>query len=490
MTSLTELDRAKMIRFLRQNGAYPPSPRLPISPTPLQRELFPLQKKILDSSSKRKALLCGRRFSKTYLLSVALISSALSNPNSTNLFIAITKAHAKRLIWKQLQDFNEQFGLQGISKSSFVDLSIEFPNGSKIILSGCKYKGDAETFRGDKYSFIAIDEAGSDEFIDHLEYLVEEVLDPSLQDTNGELWLAGTPNSFSEGYFYDITNTGDNKGFEVFRGTVLDNPKFPRWSSRKDWKVEAARWWKEYKKGKGWKDDNPILQREWLALWPASSSRLVLPVSLINISPTTPSNLDYYVGIDTGYVDNFAISVIGTTPDSPICYIVETYQEAKLGYSQVLGKVREIYEKYNPVLMVCDPADAGRHIVEELAIDYQLPIQAAEKHDRVSFIDYFADGFRTGRVQIVEHLTELTEELKAIKWKDKRKGTFVRPKDGHHDLFDATFYAWRHCPSRRWEPEEKEAPRVTDADYYDGGGYERDLVEQIKRERDEDDYDW
>ena len=40
-----------------------------------------------------------------------------------------------------------------------------------------------------------------------------------------------------------------------FHWTVLDNPMFPRWAGKSNWRELAAEWWADKIKREGWADD-------------------------------------------------------------------------------------------------------------------------------------------------------------------------------------------------------------------------------------------
>src|SRR5271165_7071974 len=68
---------------------------------------------ILDKN-KLKTAVCGRRAGKTHACAVYLLYTALSRAGSTSVYITLTRANAKRIIWPTLIELNYQYKLAGI----------------------------------------------------------------------------------------------------------------------------------------------------------------------------------------------------------------------------------------------------------------------------------------------------------------------------------------------------------------------------------------
>ena len=82
------------------------------------------------------------------------------------------------------------------------DLTVKLPNGSSIVLGGAQDKDEVDKWRGPKYSLCVIDE-GQSMRSSILSTLIEDVLEPATLDLDGSIWMFGTPNASSSGYFYN-----------------------------------------------------------------------------------------------------------------------------------------------------------------------------------------------------------------------------------------------------------------------------------------------
>jgi hypothetical protein len=228
--------------------------------------LFDKQKAFLSDKSKRKAAICSRRAGKSHSVAVDLIQSLMEPAEGDCAYIGLTRGTAKKVLFNLVLRFNEKFFL-GL-EANRADLTFTNPaNGNTLYITGANTEDDAEKLRGLKLKKVVLDEVAS--FRMHLNYLIEEVLEPTLIDLNGELILIGTPSANpGENYFFKVT-TGLEGGWSVHKWTLLDNPFIPH----------AASWLKDYKLRKRWADDNPILLREWQGEWTIDLSSLVYKYS-------------------------------------------------------------------------------------------------------------------------------------------------------------------------------------------------------------------
>ncbi len=167
-------------------------------PTSLIASLFTQQKAFVLSPSKAKIAQCTRRAGKTEAASVCLLLAAAATPNSTALYLALTRKSAKNLLWPKLKKLKAQYNIPLDFNES--DLTATLPNGSKIMLYGADQENVVERLRGDAYCICVIDEAAS--FGEHLDYVIEDVIEPALLDYNGGLIMVGSPGPTLTGPFY------------------------------------------------------------------------------------------------------------------------------------------------------------------------------------------------------------------------------------------------------------------------------------------------
>src|SRR5690606_5247792 len=244
-------------------------------------------------------------------------------PKTTSLFLGLTRLRAKELCWGPLKEAAEDAGIQLEFNDSDL-IATNRATGSRVLLGGCDNKKEADKYRGSKYHLVCIDEAAF--YGDHLEYLIEEVLSPALLDYAGTLVLASTPNRTATGYFFDITDGGKGEQWQTWKWTVKDNPKLPLWDGDPNWKDQVEELLEFERKLKGWDEDTPAYRREFLAEWVRDGESQVLDFTdenLVDMNQISAMDLQYIIGVDSGYVDAMAIVVGGFSRRDGVLYIVE-----------------------------------------------------------------------------------------------------------------------------------------------------------------------
>jgi hypothetical protein len=163
------------------------------------------QQVILDSSARFKVVMCGRRFGKSELSQIEIISHALRGYNVA--YITPTYKLAKTFFEKltQVIPFDN-------NKS---DLIITFPTkGTVEFFTGERL----DNLRGRKFHFVVIDEAS---FIPNLEDGWLNSIRPTLTDYKGRALFVSTPKG--KNYFYSLFMKG-GEDWQSFKFTTYDNP--------------------------------------------------------------------------------------------------------------------------------------------------------------------------------------------------------------------------------------------------------------------------
>ena len=402
------------------------------------KHLFGLQRDFISDPSKLKAALCGRRAGKTYAICYYLIQEAFRAPESICAYIGLSRISAKRLMWAALKRANRQFKLN--MRFNNAELIVTLPNHSQIFLAGANDEGDIDKLRGSAYRLVALDECAS--FGPHIDTLVEEVIEPALLDYDGTLALIGTPNAACRGLFYKAT-TDKNYGYSLHHWTVLNNPHIPK----------ARSWLDERMLKHGWDEDNPIYLREWLGRWVRSDDSLVYKYggsrNSYDVLPTSEYDFNYILGLDLGFEDATAFVVCAYAEDRPELYVVEAYKQSHMIPSQIAAKIQEYHAAYKIDITVADTGGLGKSIVEEFRHRYGLPVRAAEKSKKGSYIEMMNSDFQRGLIKVSPH-SPIVDEWQLLQWKDDRKKEDPR-YDNH--LADACLYAWRESRHYRYAGE-------------------------------------
>jgi hypothetical protein len=166
------------------------------------------QQKILDSDARFRVVMCGRRFGKSELSQIEIISSALMG-NSV-AYITPTYQLAKTFFAKLIKIIPFE--------NNKSDLIINFPNEGSVQF----YTGERlDSLRGRKFHLVVIDEAS---YIPNLEDGWLNSIRPTLTDYKGRAIFLSTPKG--KNYFYSLYLKGleSESDWQSFKFTTYDNP--------------------------------------------------------------------------------------------------------------------------------------------------------------------------------------------------------------------------------------------------------------------------
>ncbi len=402
------------------------------------RGAFRQQVEFIKDEAKLKALWCTRRSAKSYTAGLYLVHESLENPGCNVLFIALTRASAKGIIWKDvLHEINEQSDLGMVPNQA--DLTMTLPNGSVIAVTGVDAdESEMRKLLGRKYRLVCIDEASM--YTVDVRNLVYGVLGPAVVDNGGTICLMGTSSDFPRGLFYDIT-TGAEPGWKLFQWTAHDNPHVAKnWQKALD---DIAR-------------DRPLYMqtpqyKQWfLNHWAIDDDKLVYRFGIDrNIGrelPKLPNDgWAYVLGVDLGWEDDNAFVLTAYHVNDPKLYVLNSYARKKMEFDAVAAKIQEYMRgEFPPHKVVID--GANKQGVESMRARSNIPFEYADKQDKVSFIEICNSDLVQGKVVMLPDARQLWEEMAALVWvTDVDK---IRlPKKEHPNLpnhrCDAFLYAWR-----------------------------------------------
>ena len=398
---------------------------------------FKEQLDFIEDPSRFKTAVCSRRAGKTISCAVHLLSHAKSNADRTCLYITLDRKNAKRIIWRDICKINKEyrFGF----KTNDTELTLAHPNGSVIYISGAKDKSEIEKFRGLAISLVYIDESQS--FRTYIEELVDDVLGAALFDYNGTLCLIGTPGMVPTGYFHKCATSPE---WSHHQWTMFNNPHLERKSGKPVMSLVE-----EDMKRMGVDINHPKIQRECFGRWAIDTESMVLHYTASknhydNINPAGKWN--YVIGVDIGYDDADAISVIGWREHTPKAYLLEEVVVKKQGITELAYQIQQLYDRYSPMKIVMDTGGLGKKIGEELTRRYALPIAAAEKSRKYEYLELLDDALRTSNF-MAKSDSAFAQDCSLTEWnlEKKRQGILEISDKYHSDIIDSVLYAYREA---------------------------------------------
>lgn len=399
---------------------------------------FPEQVAFIRDPARYKTAVCSRRAGKTVGCAADLIDTAINFPDSVELYITLKRSNAKKLIWPELLKINREFNLGGVTNVQ--DLSLTFPNGSVVYLSGAKDASEIENFRGMALKKVYVDEAQA--FRSYIEDLIDDILSKALFDYNGTLCLTGTPGPIEAGYYYKASQS---KKWAHHFWTMFQNPWLEKKSGRKVMELIQ-----EDMDRMGVTIEHPKIQRECFGKWVTDTESLILHYdpekNHFDVLPQGTWN--YILGIDLGFDDSDALAVLAWCENSPKTYLVDEVVEPKQGITELVQHIERLRKKYDISKMVIDTGGLGKKIAEELIRRHQIPVTAADKVRKMENLALLDDMLRRGDFMARKDSKFAEDTFLMEKDQDKSSPErFVVSDSYHSDIIDAVLYSARESPA-------------------------------------------
>lgn len=416
--------------------------------------LFEKQLNFVKDPSPNKVAVCSRRAGKTKACAADLISTAREFEGVVCLYITLSRANAKKIIWRELKKINKDYKLKGEINES--ELSIYFPDKDSIIYcSGAKDISEIEKFRGLAVKLVYIDEGQS--FRAYIRQLIDDVLSPALIDYAGTLCLTGTPGPVPTGYFYECSHSGM---WTKHSWTFFDNPFLAEKS-----KLSHQQMLDRELKRRGVSADDPSIQREWFGKWVLDSDSLLLhynkDINHYIELPPLPFNkkYNYIMGVDLGFHDADAIAVLAWSELSKETYLVEELVTNKQGISELVQQIQLLLRRYDASKIVMDEGGLGKKIAEEIRRQHHIPVQGADKKLKMQNVAFLNDALRTGRFKAKSGNMFAQDSFLVEIDRDKSKPDKIVVSERYHsDIIDAVLYAFKESPAFTFQEKQKGPP--------------------------------
>ena len=410
----------------------------------LSQFLFDKQLAFVEDPAPFKVAVCSRRSGKTISCAAHMIHTCMNTPNITCLYITLSRNNAKKIIWKELLNINEKFKLSGSTDET--ELSMTFPNGSMLYLSGAKDKSEIEKFRGLSLKLCYIDECQS--FKEYIKDLIDDIIGPALIDYAGSLCLIGTPGPVPSGYFHDCAVKNDV--WAKYSWTFWDNPHIEIKSGKPHQEILD----RELKR-RGVSISDPSIQREWFGKWVLDLNSLLIQYNKnINNFDTLKSHIkyNYILGIDIGFKDADALCILAWSESDINTYLVEELITTKQGITELVEQAQILMKKYDVYKIVMDMGGLGKKIGEEMIKRHHIPVEAAEKSRKIENIALLNDALRRGHLKAKPDSRFAQDSFLVEIDRDKSTPERIKVSDRFHsDIIDAVLYAFKLSPAYAYE---------------------------------------
>lgn len=468
--------------------------------------LMPVQAVLEADRSDRLAVRSPRQTGKSTGIMLVVAIRSFETPLSEWVVICITRKSAKSIYWEPLKRLNEQLEL-GIEFHN-QDLEAKFPNGSIIRFMGADNISEIEKLRGYRLNGVVIDESKSYPVL-LLDELVFEVLEPALMAKSGQLILIGTPGDSLRGTFYLATcdtpvlfpgpdGVTPERQSNCLHGTVPVYPakwSFHRWTLPdnttvfKDGKGGHYTMWdkaQEVMRQNGWTRQTPQAAREYFGDWvPADDKRVYRYRPALHDYdprpdansvkrhvrwglPDLPGEWKTVISVDLGTRDGTGVVVWGWNVHTDQLW--ELYSDKRkaqegerLPIRAIAEWYRELEAQYGPFEgWPSDPGGLATMVHDELAEQYHVYLEPAEKHEKNDAIEIMNNDFDSGRIHLRRN-SMLSDELDRARWDVRKLDKNKKVEDANipNDVADAGLYGHRWCRHRKPVKQQFQAPALT-----------------------------
>lgn len=209
----------------------------------------------------------------------------------------------------------------------------------------------------------------------------------------------------------------------------------------------------------------PLVRRQMLGEWVEDGIGRVYPDydparNDVNELPDG-GEWTYVLGIDFGIIDPNAFTVLGWRTHDATVYVLESYRK-KGDPIDVAEEVGDLQRRYTFARIVGDVGGMGKAFAELMTERHSIPVEAAEKHNKLGFIQLLNGDLAKGKVLVMSReCRELVAEWLSLQW--AAGATKEAPGMSNHAA-DSALYAWRaataygertHTPVARRSREEQ-----------------------------------
>ena len=396
------------------------------------------------------ACMVSRRFGKSFVLLLIAIEICIQNPGCIVKYACPKQNMVNRILIPNIRKMFEEAPDDVTYEYSTGDKVIRLFNGSEIQFAGTD-NGNAENLRGGEAAVCILDEAA---FMDDLKYIIESILLPTTDTTDGKLFLASTPNpkdpehEFHIDYVYPLEAQG-----KLIKFTLYDSPMLT------PAKIEKII--KRYVGG----INNPAFRAEYMVEIPKSSELTVIPefneeVHVIQ-EYKIPSYRDFYVSMDVGFRDLTCVLFCYYNFMEATLYIMDEIvingPEMTTDYLATLIKTKEdkVFKEFTPFLRVIDN---DLKLANDLSRLHQIYFMPTAKDNKETAVNNVRMWFAQGKIKMHERCKHLIYHTRRAQWDTvggKIRNEFRHLSDapdgsvrgGHADALDALIYLVRNINS-------------------------------------------
>jgi hypothetical protein len=379
----------------------------------------------------------SRQTGKSFVAVLYAIEHCLTTKHAHVQFLASTGKQMRSILVPAFKKIIDDCPEDIAPVATASDGSWTFPTTGAVLRFDGVDNDNAENLRGRSSTLVIIDEAG---FIDDLEYLVKDIIQPQFIVTKGRMVLISTPPETPDHYFKTLCDDAKLDDAYLERDVYLNG--FAESEDIEKWMKEAGG-----EKSSTWR-------REYLCQFLVDEARQVIPEFTEEraqrlIQPVPPAGENHcVVGMDVGFRD--ATGVLFGYYDFRGAKLVierEMLIRGKDVRTDTLAATIKFIEAAiwgkEPTFRV---SDVELILLNDLQSIHNLSFRPATKDNKDAMVNELRLWIQQDRIIIDKSCVKLARQLQNAIWNRERK-QFERDADGHYDLVDALIYLVRTLPS-------------------------------------------
>ena len=179
-----------------------------------------------------------------------------------------------------------------------------------------------------------------------------------------------------------------------------------------------------------------------------------------NVIKEAPECERYVLGIDYGARSPTAFVLVGWRRQDPTVYALRAWKRAGMSPSEAgeaaLAIREELRAEQKTLAIVGDTGGLGAGYAEEAQRRFKLPIEAAEKTNKLGYIKLLNGDMERGRIKVVAaECQPLIDEWLELPWHEERD---KEASGFNNHCADACLYAWRRTHAYTQKEAKEEAP--------------------------------
>lgn len=387
------------------------------------------QKQVASDPHRFRVVCAGRRAGKSVLARTILLVWGVKKVGNFWI-VSPTYKQSKMIHWYDLQ---KELPPAIVARKNEVELSITLKNGSVISLKGAE---NPDTLRGAKLAGLIVDEVAS---IKNWDWLWEEVLRPTLTDTQAPAVFISTPKGYN--HFWDLFNKQDtDPDYKSWRFTSYDNPFVPKEELDKakqelDPDVFAQEYLAEFRKFSG------LVFKDF-----SRDKHVIEPIEL-------PNNWTFYRAIDFGWIHPTAVLFVALS-DKGTLYIYDEIYEPRIPTPDLAEMIKQ--KSLGRMFTQTIGDSAQQADIAELSI-YGIPTVPVRKVSDTTnerFVAYkirkITEKLRTDKLKIFKNCENTICEFENYRYKEVQDASGVKevPVKLNDHCIDALSYLIVSLPER------------------------------------------